>query len=63
MDILKPDFNLFKKNYSLGQRQLFYTSFAADVHTPVSSLIKLEKEKYTFYLNQLKREVKKEDIL
>ena len=50
MDILKPDFNLFKKNYSLGQRQILYTSFAADVHTPVSSLIKLEKESYIFFI-------------
>ena len=44
MDILKPDFDLFKKKYKLGKRQILYTSLAADVHTPVSSLIKLEKE-------------------
>ena len=48
MDILKPDFDLFKKKYKLGKRQILYTSLAADVHTPVSSLIKLEKESYTF---------------
>ena len=36
-----------------------YTSLAADVHTPVSSLNKLEKESYTFYLNQLKGKSKR----
>ena len=55
MDILKPDFNLFKKNYSLGQRQILYTSFAADVHTPVSSLIKLEKESYIFLFESVEK--------
>ena len=39
MDILKPDFDLLKKKYKLGKRQILYTSLAADVHTPVSSLI------------------------
>ena len=55
MDILKPDFNLFKKKYSLGQRQILYTSFAADVHTPVSSLIKLEKESYIFLFESVEK--------
>ena len=55
MDILKPDFNLFKKKYKLGQRQILYTSVAADVHTPVSSLIKLEKEDYTFLFESVEK--------
>ena len=61
MDILEPNLSLFKKKYKLGQRQILFTSFAADVHTPVSSLIKLEKKIIFFYLNQLKKEAKKED--
>ena len=55
MDILKPDFNLFKKKYKSGQRQILFTSFAADVHTPVSSLIKLEKENYTFLFESVEK--------
>ena len=55
MDILKPDFNLFKIKYKLGQRQILYTSVAADVHTPVSSLIKLEKEDYTFLFESVEK--------
>ncbi len=55
MDILKPDFDLFKKKYKLGKRQILYTSLAADVHTPVSSLIKLEKESYTFLFESVEK--------
>ena len=55
MDILKPDFDLFKKKYKLGKRQILYTSLAADVHTPVSSLIKLEKENYTFLFESVEK--------
>ena len=52
MDINKPDFNKFQKNYNSGKNQLLYHSFAADVHTPVSVLIKLKNENTLFYLNQ-----------
>ena len=55
MDILKPDFNLFKKKYKSGKRQILYTSFTADVHTPVSSLIKLEKENYIFLFESVEK--------
>ena len=55
MDILKPDFNLFKKKYKSGKRQILFTSFTADVHTPVSSLIKLEKESYTFLFESVEK--------
>ena len=55
MDILKPDFNLFKKNYKSGQRQILFTSFAADVHTPVSSLIKLEKKITSFLFESVEK--------
>ncbi len=55
MDILKPDFDLFKKKYKLGKRQILFTSLAADVHTPVSSLIKLEKENYIFLFESVEK--------
>ena len=61
MDILEPNLSLFKKKYKLGQRQILFTSFAADVHTPVSSLIKLEKENYIFLFESVEKEAKKED--
>ena len=32
-----------------------FTSFAADVHTPVSSLIKLEKENYIFLFESVEK--------
>ena len=55
MDIFKPDLDLFKKNYELGQRQVVFSSFPADVHTPVSSLIKLEKEDYVFLFESVEK--------
>ena len=55
MDILEPNLSLFKKKYKLGQRQILFTSFAADVHTPVSSLIKLEKENYIFLFESVEK--------
>ena len=55
MNILKPDLNLFKKNYDSGKKQVLYTSFAADVHTPISSIIKLEKEKYLFLFESVEK--------
>ena len=62
MDINQPELELFKKNYIAGKNQLLFHTFAADVHTPVSALIKLKEEDYTFCLNQLKREAKKVGI-
>ena len=62
MDILKPDLKLFKEKYDSGVKQVLFTSFAADVHTPISSLLKLEKENTYSYLNLLKEEVKKGGI-
>ena len=55
MDIFKPDLDLFKKNYESGQRQVLFSSFPADVHTPVSSLIKLEKEDYVFLFESVEK--------
>ena len=55
MDILKPDFKLFKKKYDSGIKQVLFTSFAADVHTPISSLLKLENEKYLFLFESVER--------
>ena len=55
MDIYKPDLKLFTKNYNSGKKQLLFLSFAADVHTPVSALIKLKKEKYTFLFESVEK--------
>ena len=55
MDILKPDLKLFKEKYDSGIKQVLFTSFAADVHTPISSLLKLEKEKYLFLFESVER--------
>ncbi|MBS91653.1 MAG: anthranilate synthase component I [Rickettsiales bacterium] len=55
MDILQPDLDLFKKNYSAGKKQVLYASFASDVHTPISSLIKLQKEKYIFLFESVEK--------
>ena len=55
MDILKPDLKLFKEKYDSGVKQVLFTSFAADVHTPISSLLKLEKEKYLFLFESVER--------
>ena len=55
MDILKPDLKLFKEKYDSGTKQVLFTSFAADVHTPISSLLKLLKEKYLFLFESVER--------
>ena len=55
MDILKPDFDLFKKKIQIRAKANSYTSFAADVHTPVSSLIKVGKENYTFLFESVEK--------
>ena len=55
MDILQPDIDLFKKNYMAGKKQVLYASFASDVHTPVSSLLKLQKEKYLFLFESVEK--------
>ena len=55
MDIFKPDLKLFKEKYDSGVKQVLFTSFAADVHTPISSLLKLEKEKYLFLFESVER--------
>ncbi|MAI29496.1 MAG: anthranilate synthase component I [Rickettsiales bacterium] len=55
MDILEPDLKLFKEKYDSGIKQVLFTSFAADVHTPISSLLKLEKEKYLFLFESVER--------
>ena len=48
MDINQPELELFKKNYIAGKNQLLFHTFAADVQTRVSALIKLKEEDYTF---------------
>ena len=46
MNIDNSDYKLFQKNYVSGKKQLLFLSFAADVHTPVSAILKLKNEKY-----------------
>ena len=55
MDILKPDLKLFKEKYDSGIKQVLFTSFAADVHTPISTLIKLQKENYSFLFESVEK--------
>jgi len=55
MNILQPDLRLFKKNYNLGKNQIIFASLAADVHTPVSTLIKFKKEKYSFLFESVEK--------
>ena len=55
MDILKPDLSKFKMNYKSGLEQILYASFAADVHTPISSLLKLENEDYVFLFESVEK--------
>ena len=62
MDILKPDLKLFKEKYDSGVKQVLFTSFAADVHTPISSLLKLKK-KIPILIESVERGSQKGDIL
>ncbi|MBC10923.1 MAG: anthranilate synthase component I [Rickettsiales bacterium] len=55
MDISQPDLELFKKKYDNGQKQILYATFASDVHTPISSLLKLQKEKYIFLFESVEK--------
>jgi len=55
MNIFEPDLNLFKKNYESGIDQVLYAPYSADVHTPVSVLIKLDEEKYLFLFESVEK--------
>ncbi len=55
MNILQPNLRLFNKNYNLGKNQIIFASLAADVHTPVSTLIKFKKEKYSFLFESVEK--------
>ncbi len=55
MNIEKPDLKLFEKNYISGKKQILYYSLSADVHTPVSILIRLQKEKYAFLFESVEK--------
>ena len=48
MDIFNPNIDKFIVNYNLGKPQLLYAMLSADLHTPVSTMIRLKKEKYIF---------------
>ena len=48
MEIFKPNLNDFKKKYDKGKPQLIYTTLSADLYTPVSTILKFEKEKYSY---------------
>ena len=55
MNIEEPDLKLFEKNYLSGKTQILYHSFSADIHTPVSILIQLQKEKYVFLFESVEK--------
>ncbi len=55
MNIDNSDYKLFQKNYISGKKQLLFLSFAADVHTPVSAILKLKNEKYTFLFESVEK--------
>ena len=55
MDILQPDLKLFKKKYDQQKPQLLYTALSADLYTPVSILLKFEKEKYIFLFESVEK--------
>ncbi len=55
MDIFKPDHKLFKKNFELGKPQVLYTTISADLHTPVSMLLRFKKDKYSFLFESVEK--------
>ena len=55
MNIDNADYKIFEKNYVSGKKQLLFLSFAADVHTPVSAILKLKNEKYTFLFESVEK--------
>lgn len=55
MNIEEPDLKLFEKNYLSGKTQILFHSFSADIHTPVSILIQLQKEKYVFLFESVEK--------
>ena len=55
MNIEKPDLKSFDKNYVSGKNQILFHSFSADIHTPVSILIQLQKEKYIFLFQSVEK--------
>ena len=55
MNIIQPNLISFNKNYNLGKNQIIFASLAADVHTPVSTLIKFKKEKYSFLFESVEK--------
>ena len=55
MDINQPELDLFQRNYIAGKNQLLFHTFAADVHTPISALIKLKDENYTFLFESVEK--------
>ena len=55
MDIFEPDHTLFKNNYDSGKPQLLYTTLSADLHTPVSILLRFKKEKFSFLFESVEK--------
>tara|TARA_X000000950_G_scaffold285064_2_gene389789 strand:- start:46863 stop:48368 length:1506 start_codon:yes stop_codon:yes gene_type:complete len=55
MDIFNPKNEEFKKKYNKGIPQLLYTDFSADLHTPVSTLLKFRHEKYSFLFESVEK--------
>ena len=55
MDINKFNITNFKKNYNLGKKQIIYHTLSADIHTPVSIIMKLKNEKYSFLYESVEK--------
>ena len=62
MNIEEPDLKVFRKNYLSGKNQILFHSFSADIHTPVSILIHLKKEKYVFLFESVEKGSQKRKI-
>lgn len=55
MEIFNPNNEEFKKKYNKGIPQLLYTDLSADLHTPVTTLLKFKNEKYSFLFESVEK--------
>ena len=55
MEIFTTDHKVFKKKYDTGQPQLLFTTLSGDLYTPVSTLLKFKKEKYSFLFESVEK--------
>ena len=55
MEIFTTDHKVFKKKYDTGKPQLLFTTLSGDLYTPVSTLLKFKKEKYSFLFESVEK--------